>query len=432
LESIRIGMIGCGVVGQGVMRLLHENAAGIEARLGGRIEVKRIVTRDAKRDRGPHVPKALLSTDVEGLLSDANIDVVVEVAGGIEPAASYVRRALEAGKAVVTANKALLADRGHALMELADAKGVDLYFEAAVAGGIPVIRVLREALASDRITALRGIVNGTSNYILSRMQREGMDFAQALKLAQEAGYAEADPTLDVGGGDAAHKLTILARLAFGARIELSQVAVEGIARVSAVDIEFARRFGYVIKSLAIARAHENGELELRVHPSLIPQNDPLAHIHGALNAVQIEGAALGPCLLSGAGAGSLPTAVSVVADIVDVGRNLISESAGRVPHRTLSADKTARVRSIEDVRGRYYLRFSVRDQSGVLGKIATMLGTHDVSIEQMVQDGHVRDAQVSVVLLTHPAREADVRAALKDIDALPFVFDPTCALRIEA
>ncbi len=431
MESIRIGMIGCGVVGQGVMRLLHENAAGIGARLGGRIEVKRIVTRDPSRERGPHVPKAIISTDIEGLLTDPNIDVVVEVAGGIEPAASYVRRALEAGKAVVTANKALLADRGHALMELADAKGVDLYFEAAVAGGIPVIRVLREALASDRITALRGIVNGTSNYILSRMQREGMDFAQALKLAQEAGYAEADPTLDVGGGDAAHKLTILARLAFGARIELSQVSVEGIERVSAVDIEFARRFGYVIKSLAIARAHENGELELRVHPALVPQNDPLAHIHGALNAVQIEGAALGPCLLSGAGAGSLPTAVSVVADIVDVGRNLLTESAGRLPHRTLSADKTARVRSIEDVRARYYLRFSVRDQSGVLGKIATALGAHDVSIEQMVQDGHVRDAQVSVVLLTHPAREANVRAALKDIDALPFVFDPTCALRIE-
>jgi len=431
VANIRIGMIGCGVVGQGVMRLLHENAAGIEARLGGRIEVRRIVARDAKRDRGPHVPKNIVSSDVDALLKDPEIDVVVEVAGGVEPAGGYVRRALEAGKAVVTANKALLADRGHALMELADAKNLDLYFEAAVAGGIPVIRVLREALASDRITALRGIINGTSNYILSRMASEGMDFGDALKLAQEAGYAEADPTLDVGGGDAAHKLTILARLAFGARVELSQVSVEGIERIQARDIEFAKRFGYVIKSLAIARADAAGELELRVHPTLIPTSDPLAHINGALNAVHIDGAALGPCLLSGPGAGALPTAVSVVADIVDVGRNLISESTGRVPHRAMSADKPAKVRSIDARTGRYYLRFSVRDQSGVLGKIATMLGTHDVSIEQMVQDGHVKDAQVAVVLLTHPAREANVRAALKDIDALPFVFDPTCAIRIE-
>jgi homoserine dehydrogenase len=263
------------------------------------------------------------------------------------------------------------------------------------------------------------------------MAAQGMDFGDALKLAQQAGYAEADPTLDVSGGDAAHKHTNLARLAFGARVEMSQVTNEVNKPIQARDIEFAKRFGYVIKSLAIARAEPSGELELRVHPTLIPTNDPLAHINGALNAVHIEGAALGPCLLSGPGAGALPTAVSVVADIVDVGRNLISESTGRVPHRAMSADKPAKVRSSDARSGRFYLRFSVRDQSGVLGKITTMLGVHDVSIEQMVQDGHVKDAQVAVVLLTHPAREANVRAALKDIDALPFVFDPTCAIRIE-
>jgi homoserine dehydrogenase len=267
------------------------------------------------------------------------------------------------------------------------------------------------------------------------MQQERMDFAAALKLAQEAGYAEADPTLDVGGGDAAHKLTILARLAFGAQLELSQVAMEGIDRVQALDIEFARRFGYVIKPLAIARSHvsKDGsqELELRVHPALIGKRDPLAHIDGALNAVHIDGAALGLCLLSGLGAGALPTAVSVVSDLVDVGRNLLSEATGRVPHRPFGAEKKPKVRGLDERVGRYYLRFSVLDQSGVLGKLATMLGGHDVSIEQMVQDGHVVNERVAVVLLTHPAREANVQKALREIDALGFVCDPTCALRIE-
>jgi homoserine dehydrogenase len=291
--------------------------------------------------------------------------------------------------------------------------------------------VLREALVSDRIVALRGIVNGTSNYILSQMQQQGVDFAVALKGAQEAGYAEADPTLDVGGGDAAHKLTILATLAFGAHVELPSVTTEGIDSVQAADIEFARRFGYVIKPLAVARALESGELDLRVHPALVDKDNPLAHINGALNAVHIEGAALGPCLLSGLGAGALPTAVSVVSDIVDVGRNLFSQASGRVAGSSFTAARTMRVRSIDDYRGRYYLRFSVLDQRGVLGKLATALGERDVSIEQMVQEGHGKDAPVSVVLLTHPAREGDLRAALAGIDRLSFVVQPTRALRIE-
>jgi homoserine dehydrogenase len=431
LRKIRLGMIGCGVVGQGVMRLLHENAASIEARLGGSIEVRRIVARDPKKARGPYVPLALLDFDAESLLEDPEIDVVVEVMGGVEQAGSYVERALSAGKSVVTANKALIADRGHALMELAGSRGVDLYFEAAVAGGVPVIRVLREALVSDRIVALRGIVNGTSNYILSQMQQHGIGFELALKQAQQAGYAEADPTLDVGGGDAAHKLAILAALAFGLRVGLESVTKEGIDTVQALDIEFARRFGYVIKPLAVARALDSGELELRVHPALVDKSDPLAHINGALNAVHIEGAALGPCLLSGLGAGALPTAVSVVSDIVDVGRNMFIEAQGRVPNSALSTSRDARVRDMAEYRGRYYLRFSVLDQHGVLGRLATVLGARDVSIAQMVQEGHGKDEPVAVVLLTHPAREGDLRAALAEIERLQFVVEPTRALRIE-
>jgi homoserine dehydrogenase len=432
VSKIRIGMIGCGVVGQGVLRLLHENAKSIEARLGGSIEVRRVVARDRGKSRGPHLRDAQLGFDPEALLTDPEIDVVVEVMGGLEPAGAFVQRALTAGKSVVTANKALIADRGHALMELAERRGADLYFEAAVAGGIPVIRVLREALVSDRIVAVRGIVNGTSNYILSQMQEQGLAFEVALKQAQQAGYAEADPTLDVGGGDAAHKLTILATMAFGARGELQSLTTEGIDTVDAADIEFARRYGYVIKPLAVARALPSGALDLRVHPALVTKDDPLAHINGALNAVHIEGAALGPCLLSGLGAGALPTAVSVVSDIVDVGRNLFAQASGRVAGSPFSTGRAPSIQPIADYRGRYYLRFSVRDQRGVLGKLATALGERDVSIEQMVQEGHGKDQPVSVVLLTHPAREGDLRAALAEIDKLSFVVEPARALRIEA
>ena len=433
MSNIRIGLFGCGVVGQGVMRLLHEHAANIEGRLGSSIEVRRVVVRDLARERGPHVDRAILSSDPDSILNDPEIDVVVEVMGGLDHAEQIVRRALADGKAVVTANKALLAERGTGLFDLAATKGLDLYFEAAVAGGVPVIRVLREALTSDRVASLRGIVNGTSNYILSRMQDADLDFDAALKEAQELGFAEADPTLDVGGGDAAHKLTILANLAFGTHVALQELPIEGIDTVTATDMQFAKRFGFTIKPLAVARQLTDGSLDLRVHPALVGRTKVLASISGALNAVYIEGAALGPCMLSGLGAGALPTAVSVVSDIVDVGRNLLAQAGGRVkPQVQPHADsEQPRVRSILEHHCRFYLRFSVRDQSGVLGELASVLGAHRVSIEQMVQEGHGQDEPVSVVILTHPALEGDIRTALATIDALPSVFSPTRALRIE-
>ena len=434
-RELRIGLLGCGVVGQGVLRLLKDNAASIEARLGAKLRVVRIAARDLEKAKKAGVDATLLTTHPEEIVRDPNVDIVVELMGGLSPTGDLVRAAIERRKAVVTANKALLAEQGQELFALAEERSVDLAFEGAVAGGIPIIRVLREALASDRVLSIRGIVNGTSNYILTRMHDEGIDFAVALKGAQEAGYAEADPTLDVGGGDAAHKLTILATLAFGARISYSQVSMEGITNVSAVDIHFARRFGYVIKSLGVARIDEHGALDLRVHPTLVSQKSPLANVNGALNAVYLHGAALGPCFLSGAGAGSLPTAVSVVSDIVDVGRNLLVSAQGRVPERALRTEDLVE-RPVQDSGAqvsRYYLRFSVADRPGVLGRIASVLGAYEVSIEHMVQEGHNAhgDAPVTIVMITHHTRDKSVRDALREIGALEHVVADGRAIRID-
>jgi homoserine dehydrogenase len=440
-RSIRIGLLGCGTVGQGVLQILHENATHIHRRLGANLDVAAVVVRDPAKPRGAHA--GTVSTDPSVVLDHPDIDVVVELMGGVQPAGAHVRRALAAGKSVVTANKALLAEHGHELIELAESKGVDLYFEAAVAGGIPVIRVLREALAADRVKVIRGIVNGTSNYILSRMQDEGMEFADALALAQKAGYAEADPTLDVSGGDAAHKLTILATLAFGARIQLSQVTVEGITEVDAIDIRFASRFGYVIKSLCVAKNAELSEvtdvtsapIELRVHPALVDKRAMLASVSGALNAVHIEGALLGPCFLSGYGAGGLPTGISVVSDIIDVGRNLLASSQGRVPQRAFQGEHLVSrpVRDPGDVQSRHYVRLTVEDKPGVLAKVAGILGAFDVSIEQMVQEAtsHAHGSPVTMVMFTHDAKERNVRDALREIASLQHVVAPPRRIRID-
>ncbi|MEO0323439.1 MAG: homoserine dehydrogenase, partial [Myxococcota bacterium] len=288
-RTIRLGLIGCGVVGTGILRLLRDNESTLGQRLGAPLEVRRIAARDPHKERDPVVPLGLLTADATAVVDDPEVDIVVEVMGGVAEAGTLLRRALEGGKHVVTANKALLAEEGDALLELADARNLDLYFEAAVAGGVPILRVLRESLASDRILALRGIVNGTSNYVLSRMDQDGLEFAAALAEAQSAGYAEADPTLDVNGGDAAHKLAILATMAYGTRVHPRQIDVEGIDEVSRLDMEFASRFGYVIKPLAVARWAEAG-LDLRVHPALVPRGGVLASIGGALNAIYVEGA----------------------------------------------------------------------------------------------------------------------------------------------
>jgi homoserine dehydrogenase len=435
MRAIRIGLLGCGVVGQGILRLLREHAGSLERRLGAPIEVRRVVAKTEGKAREAHVPPELLSYDAETVLGDPEIDVVVEVIGGLDPAGRFVRTALERGKSVVTANKFLLAEEGHALFELAEERGVDLYFEAAVCGGIPVIRVLREALVADSVVAVRGIVNGTSNYILSRMQNEKIDYAVALAAAQEAGYAEADPSLDVNGGDATHKLTILATLAFGAKLLPSQVTTEGIEHISATDMKMAERFGYVIKLLATARSLPVGMLDLRVHPALVPKSSVLASINGALNAVYLEGAMLGPSLLSGYGAGAMPTAMSVVSDLVDVGRNILRDARGRVPQRTVPSEMLLR-REVQPAGmhvSPYYLRFSVMDRPNVIAKIASVLGAFDIAIHQMIQEARAAGprAPVQVVVLTHPTRDDALRAALREIQMLSGIVETPRAIRIE-
>jgi homoserine dehydrogenase len=422
VRTIGVSLLGLGNVGGGVVKLLAENAAAIEARLGARIEVRAIAVRDPdKSKRVVDVDRALLSTDVDAAVRRSDVEIVCELIGGTTEARRAVLAAIAAGKHVVTANKALLAEHGGEVFGAAEGANVDVYYEAAVCGGVPIIRVLREGLASDRVEQLWGIVNGTSNYILSTMTETRRPFADILRDAQALGYAEADPTLDVGGGDAAHKLAILASLCFGTTIDVTKIYTDGIDTVDPIDLSYADKFGYVIKPLVIARDH-GGAIEVRVHPAFVPANWLLADVSGAKNAVYVQSYALGPSMYYGAGAGMLPTAMSVVSDIIEIGRNLMTSTrpARHRPHEQRP------LLPITDVRSRYYLRFAVHDQPGVLGQLATILGMHEVSIRQVVQD--TGGDPVWVVVLTHEAREGNVRAALAEIDRL--CVDRTRVIRI--
>jgi homoserine dehydrogenase len=430
MKPIRIGLLGCGTVGGGVIQLLHANAEYLAESVGAPLEVARVLVRASDKERVPELDRALLTTDPEVLFGAGDIDVFVEVMGGVTPTRGYVERALDGKRSVVTANKMLLAMHGPALVDRAIANGVDLAFEGSVGGGIPVIRVLRDALASDWVTRLEGIVNGTCNYVLTRMRSDGLGFDEAVREAQMKGYAEADPTLDVDGHDAAHKLVVLAMLAFGARVEAARVPTEGIRGIDPIDHRFAERFGFIIKHLAIGRDHGEG-VELRVHPALVRRDTPLANVGGVLNAIALEGRALGPCLLSGRGAGDMPTAVSVVADVLDVARAWRSGFAGTA---TRAIQMQARpVTSLDDVRTRYYLRFQVHDRPGVLARLAGALGEAGVSIEQMVQEGGAGSSGVTVdiVMLTHDAVERDVRRALDTIARSGVAAAPPRLIRIQ-
>jgi homoserine dehydrogenase len=429
-REIRVGLCGCGVIGEGVVTALREHADVIEARAGAPIKLAAVADKDPARLEIVRAqdPSIALLDDAFEIPKRDDVDIVVELIGGVELADRLVRAALDAKKHVVTANKALLAERGGALFALAETNGCDLYFEAAVAGAIPVIRVIRESLASDRIRSVRGIINGTSNYILSSMANEGAAFGDALKAAQEAGFAEADPTLDITGDDAGHKLAIIAGLAFGARVLPSEIPSEGIEQVDPRDIQYARNFGYVIRPLAVAERLQSGALDLRVHPALVPEGDPLAHVDGALNAVAIQGEMVGPSFLSGLGAGAGPTATSVAGDIIDIAKN----SLAGAPARTWSfPSEGAQIQAIADLSSRYYLRFSVRDESGVLAALSGKLGDSGISIEQMVQDVDPGDeGTASIAMLTHHAREGDVRDSLHAIDDTHLTTAPTHLIRI--
>lgn len=427
---IRIGMLGCGTVGGGVLRLLADNRAYLGDRVGVPLEVKHVLVRDLDRERVAACDRALLTTDPDVVLGDPEIELVVEVMGGETLAGELVARAIDSGKGVVTANKALLSARGPELIDRAIERRVDLAFEGAVGGGIPIIRTLRDSLASDWVQSLTGIMNGTSNYVLTKMSQEGATCEDAIAEAQALGYAEADPSLDVDGYDAAHKLVVAAMLAFGARVDPAQVFVEGIRGIDPVDHVFADRFGYVIKPLAIGR--DLGEsIELRVHPALVPKTSVLANISGVLNAIRLEGRALGPCLLSGRGAGDLPTAVSVVADILDVARSIVAGVAGLTTRGI--ATKTRPLMAREKIVARYYLRFSVKDQPGVMAKLAGALGDVGASIEQMVQHGLPSEegGPVDVVMITHRTTEGAIDRALEAVGRESFLRRPVRLFRIE-
>lgn len=430
--DLRIGLLGLGQVGSGVVRIFAANAREIEARLGARPRVVRALVRDVARERIPEARDLVLTEKGAEVVEAADVDIVVEVMGGIEPARSLILAALARGKPVVTANKALLAEHGREIFEAATRAGVDVLFEAAVCGGIPIIRTLREALASDRVESIRGIVNGTTNFILSAME-EGRPYAEALARAQELGIAEADPDFDVSGKDAAQKLLILASLAFGARLDMADVPAEGIEHVDPVDFAYARELGFTIRLLATAKL-ENEQLQLSVRPTLIAQGTPLSTIRGSFNAVELRSFALGPCLLVGQGAGSMPTGSAVVSDVVEAGRNLAARSGGRVPHLAWVDQSAPRVALAPpgSRRAAWYLGFTVADQPGVLAQIAGSLGERGISIAAVIQRERARGSEaVPVVVITHDAAEGPVSQAVRHLDTLGFARAPTRVLPID-
>lgn len=426
-SPLKVGVAGLGTVGAGVLRLLNDNAALITARAGRPIVVTAVAARDRTRDRGVDVSAMRWHDDPAALASDPDVDVVVELIGGSDgPARALVEAALAAGRPVVTANKALVAVHGAALAAASERSGAALAFEAAVAGGIPVIKALREGLAGNRIDRVAGILNGTCNYILTVMREQGRDFDEVLADAQRLGYAEADPSFDVDGIDAAHKLAILAALAFNRPVDFGAVHVEGIRAISAVDISLANELGYRIKLLGLARRTEAG-IETRVHPCLVPLANPLAHVDGVFNAVVAEGDAVGRIMLEGRGAGAGPTASAVVADLVDIARGRTAPIWG-MEGRALAASPSVPM-SVHQ--GAYYLRLMVVDRPGVIADIAAALRDAGVSLASMLQRGRAPGETVPVVLVTHETNEAAMRAALDHIQRSDAVLEHPALIRIE-
>ena len=434
MQTIQVGLIGLGNVGGGVATILAQQAELITQRLGARLMLKRVARRHPEHPIDVPLSANQVTGDALAVIHDPEIDIVVELMGGYEPARTYLLEALRAGKHVVTANKALLAEHGQELFEAAAAAGRDIGFEASVGGGIPVIRTIKEGFVANRFDAIASIINGTCNYILSQMSDEDLDFAEALKEAQALGYAEADPHFDIAGIDAAQKIALLASLAFGSWVPHQQVYTEGIDGLSRRDIAYARELGYRIKLLALAKT-AGGHLDVRVHPAFVALDSWLAHVNGVHNAVSIQGNAVGRSMLIGRGAGAMPTGSAVVGDVVDVARNILQGSSGRVPPRAYQENSLQQLplQKIDEVVCRYYLRFQVLDQPGTLAAIAGILGQHDISIESVLQKGraHAQGTPVSVVMMTHEAREQSVQRALQAIASLPAVQGETIRIRVE-
>ncbi len=431
MKTIEIGILGLGTVASGVVKLLVENTPRLERKIGARLRVRKILVRDLARRRAVEVDPKLLTTNPAEILGDPGTHIVVELMGGTDPARAYCLEAMERGKHLVTANKALLATHGLQLYHAATEHRVDLGFEASVCGGIPVIRLLREGLVANRITSLMGIINGTCNYILTKMTEEDRPFAEVLAAAQAKGYAEADPRLDVGGIDAAHKLQILASIAYDTAVPFERIHVEGIEAVTPADIAYARELGYRIKLLAIAK-ESGGELEVRVQPTLIPTDHLLASVGGVYNAIWLHGDAVGSQMFSGRGAGQMPTASAVVSDLIEVAYNIVYRRPSRPSSLAVPSEAgELRLRDMARVRSRYYLRVMAIDKPGVLSKVSGILGDHNISITSVIQKGRGAQAAVPVVFMTHEALEGDMRKALKGIDRLDMVTQQTTCLRVE-
>ena len=429
MREIGIGLLGAGNVGVGVVRILRDNRDAIERRLGARLSVQRILVRDLARERIDEIDRELLTDKPDLVLADPSVRVVVELVGGIEPAKQWLLASIRQGKHVVTANKALLAEHGRELFDEAQRHGVSIFFEGSVAGGIPILRTLREGLASDRIVGLTGIVNGTSNYILDTMARRGASYDAALAQALRAGFAEADPTLDVSGRDAAQKLALLALVSFGVRVDPAAIPTEGITAIRPFDHEMAAELGYVIKSLAVARVREDG-LHLAVYPALVPLPHLLANVQGSFNAVLVESAALGRSLYYGRGAGSLPTGMAVVSDIIEICRGLLSFAEGGPPPQAFAEIEDAVPMPLSSERGENYLCVQVPNKPGILGRVASTLGRHAISIKRVYQDTGKRIDGVDLVVITEVARDADVVAALAELAQMDDVTAPPSRLRV--
>ena len=426
MNQLRIGLLGCGNVGAALVELLDEQRDVISTRTGLSLDITRIAVRSTSKDRALDVDSSVFSSDAAGVVEDPEVDVVVEVIGGIEPALSLVRRSIELGKPVVTANKELLANHGGELFALADESGVDLLFEASVAGGIPLIRPLRESLVGEPVERVMGIVNGTTNYILTQMSERGATYAEALSEAQNLGYAERDPTADVEGFDAGAKAAIIASIAFGVVVVAGDVYHEGISNVTAHDIEMAERLGYVIKAVAVVERTADGdepEVAVRVHPAMIPAQHPLASVRDSFNAVFIEGGAVGELMLYGRGAGGRPTASAVLGDLIDACVNIKTGGTGRIGQLS-----PARIRPIDDLVSAYYVGIDVADRPGVLAAVADVFGRHGVSIRLMEQQGLGDEARL--IFITHPSVERDVQATLHDLRDLDAVHELGTMMRV--
>lgn len=432
-KAVTIGIVGFGTVGSGTFKILQENRELIRKRVGCDIIIKGIADIDITRDRGFPVGSSLLTKDYRELIDNPDIDIIVETVGGIDEAKKIILSAIDKGKSVVTANKALLAEEGDEIFSMAFERGVDVNFEASVGGGIPIIRTLKEGLVGDDIEYIFGITNGTTNYILTRMTGDGMSFDEALKGAQSLGYAEADPTLDISGYDSAHKLSIIIPLTYGVKVDLADIYVEGIENVDSLDIRFAADLGYKIKLLSILIKTPNG-IEARVHPTMIPYRYLLSNVNFNMNAFYIRGKAVGSILLYGQGAGMMPTGTAIVSDIIELARNVVAEIRERVPPLSFGQGAIVRIKPkpIDEIVSNYYLRFSALDKPGVLSKVSGILAKHAISIASVIQKGRAKgDQDVPIVMMTHEAREKNVRLALSEVDSLDVISKPSILYRVE-